>query len=694
MSQPELGKKLNAVSTDNLVGLLKRVPTSNNLFVPCRELSPLLNYLTPFLNLKAAGNFEKILWLDALAESQDLHSIIESYSLIILIRPHDLDLLLFSTLWSKVKHNTRITLIVQNLQRSFYYQLANQTFNKNLLLERIANIDESLTTFDISNNVLLMNWKTYPICTQDFVFSIDMDYGGLPLYFNNPLQHVSKLSDAVVDILRYTTSQDNMLKLKNAFAKGDHSSLLLNNLLENKIPEMLSESLNWGEQEFYLNALRGNTDLVVLERNLDYFPLLLSHTNYLGFLDDIIGTKDEFNNELNNNVKLQDETYSMLKHINVSSIESLLKDAAKSLRSEREKLEEKNKTTTQTSDLKGYLNDVNALDSRNKEFEKYINLIGEAFGKFDSNKSGNEKYDMAKEWLGIQNNLFDNDYKNRLASVFLLINEFSSFERVVTLVVLVSLSSDGIFQSDFDKIELEIAIHYGLGSALTLKNLKEYNLIRVNENSSFLANFQFGRTETVSTSTEGTPAAPGAINEERNYDDISLLGLTGGQDVYKSTYTYTLISKMWNLHPPDDNQVIAKSIEDYTLPNFTLASNTVPLTNRIVESLYFREFLTYSPVNNIYRRPNWKKLNLDTMIKGQTIDENLCDDLDDRKSLLTTGLKEEYVIVVLVGGITRSEISLFQHLQNRLRIKKKTLLVVTSGLVNNRKLLRTMSTIE
>lgn len=694
MPQAELGKKLNAVSAKNLLGLLKSVSSSNNLFVPSRELSPLLNYLTPFLALKAAGNFDKILWLDTLAESQDLSAIVGSYNLIILIRSHEVDLQLLITLWNKIRHKSQITLIVKDLNRSFHYEISKRLLKENVLLEKIALIDQDLTVFDTSSHILLMKWKTYPTCIQDFVFSIDIEDGGLLLYFRNPLEQISQLSEAVVDILRYSTTQDNILKLKNAFAKGDHSSLLLKNLLDGKIPEMLARALNSGEQEFYLDALRGNTDLVVLERNLDYFPLLLSPTNCLGFLDDIIGTKDEYSNELNNGVKLQDETYNMLKDINVSSIESLLRDAARALRQEREILEHKNNKTTQTSELKAYLNDVSALDARNKEFEKYIDLVELAFGKFESNKSGDEKYDIVKEWLAIQNTLFDNDYKTRLASVFQLINEYSSFKRVVTLVVLVSLSSDGIFQSDYDRIELEIIVNYGLEAALTLKNMAEYKLIRVNENSSFLASFQFGRTETVTTSTEAAAPAPGAVNEERKYDDLSLLGLTGGQDVYKSMYTYTLISKMWNLHPPDDNQVIAKSIEDYALPNFTLASNTVPLTNRIVESLYFREFLTYSPVNNIYRRPNWKKLNLDTMIKGQTIDENLCDDLDDRKTLQTTGLKPEYVIVVLVGGISRSEISVFQHLQRRLRSKNKTLLVVTSGLVNNRKLLECMSSIE
>lgn len=688
MPQTELVKSLNAATKSNLLEVLGNVSTTNNLFVPSKELSSLLNYLTPFLALKKTGNFDKILWLDALAKSQDIHSIVQTYSLVILIRPCEDDLQLFAELWTKNRHNTQITLIVKDLNSSFYYELFSRIFKTDKsLLENISVPNENLIVYDVSNQCQLMSWKTHPICIQDFVLTIDMDDGGLLLYFQNPLEQVSQLSEAIVDIMKHTTSQSYIIKLKNAFAKGDHSSLLLNNLLESRIPDMLSSLLTSSEQEFYQNKLLGNTDLVVLERNLDYFPLLLSQTNYMGFLDDIVGTKDEYNNVLQDNVNLVDETYDQLKHVNVSSIEVVLRELAKALIAEEKRLKEKNQGKTQAVDLKKFASEANILANRKEEIEKHLDLIGETMGKLESNSTGNERYDIKKEWLGLQNELFDNDYKYRLASIFKIINEYTSFEMVVSLVVLVSLASDGIYQSDFEKIELEIALNFGLEAAVALRNLNEYKLIRITENNSFLGNFTFGRTETTTTSTAGVIAAAGDVSDERSYDDLALLGLTGGQDVYKSTYT--LISKFWNLHPSDESQTFVKSVKEYTLPNFALASNTVPLLNRIVESLYFRDFLTYTPINNIYRRPNWEKLNLDTMLKGQTLDKNISDELDDRKAAVMPAFKEEYLIVLLIGGITRSEISVFQHLQSKL--EKKTLLVVTSGLVNNQKLLNTMT---
>lgn len=690
MSPAELGKKLNAVTTRNVLRVLENVPTQNNLFVPSQELSALLNYLTPFLALKKAGNFDKVFWLDALAGSEDIHSIVETYSLIILIRAHEADLQLLTTLFQRIKNHTQVTIVVKDLSRSFYYELSKRVFHlETQLPDHYALADENLLVLNVTNYCQVMKWKTFPTCIEDFVFSVDMDLGGLLLYLRNPLSQVSKLGEAIADIMAYTTSQSDIFKVKNAFAKGDHSSLLLNNLLDDKIPAMLLELLNPSELDFYQNKLRGNLDLVVLERNLDYLPLLLSQTNYMGFLDDMIGTKDEYNSELANNVKVSDEIYEQLKHINVSTIELVLRDYAKGLIAEEKQLKEKHYGQTQASELKAYASEAKKLASKKEEVEKHLVLIRDSMAKLDSNITGHERYDIHKEWLSLQNDLFDNDYKNRVASMFKIINEYTSFEIVATLVSLVSLTSDGIYQSDYEKIEREVALNFGLAAALALRNLNEFKLIRVTENNSFLGNFTFSRTETTTTTTAGatrTTAAPGEVSDEKAYDDPPLLGLTGGQDVYKSTYT--LISKFWNLHPFEENQVVAKTIEDYTVPNFALASNTVPLTNRIVESLYFRDFLTYTPINNVYRRPNWEKLNLDTMLKGQTIDKNVSDELDNRKALPTPEFKKEYLIVVIMGGITRSEISIFRHLQTRL--PNKTLLVVTSGLVNNKKLLNAM----
>lgn len=689
MTQAELGAELNEATTQNLLAALENVPTSNNLFVPSKNLSSVLNYLTPFLALKKSGHFEKVLWLDALVDSDDIDAIVETYSLIILIRAHAEDLRLLVKLWNTVKHNTRITVIVKDLTLSFHYEiLSHMLKTKASLLEKILTLDENATTYKISNQCQLTNWETYPVCIHDFVFSLDMEDGGLLLYFHNPLDQISQLSAAVVKVMKYTTSQRTIFKLKNAFAKGDHSSLLLNNLLDDKITEMLSQLLTETEQSFYQNKLRGNTDLVVLERNLDYYPLLLSQTNYMGFLDDVVGTKDEYNNELQDNVKLVDETYDALKHINVSSIELVLRDLARKLIADENQLKEKNYGKTQAADLKAYANEAKLLASKKEEVEKHLDLVRDTFGKIDSNREGNEQYDIKKEWLALQNELFDDDYKHRLASIYSILNKYTSFRIVATLIVLVSLTSDGLYQSDYEKLELEVALNFGLAAALTLRKLNEYKLIRTTESNSFLGNFTFGRTETTTTTTTaGVTATLGEANDERSYDDKTLLGLTGGQDVYKSTYT--LISKFWNLHPFDENQGAVKAVADYAVPNFALASNTVPLTNRIVESLYFRDFLTYTPVNSVHRRPNWEKLNLDTMLKGQMIDKNICDELDDRKSAGASSGYKEYVIIVLIGGISRAEISVFQHLQSKL--KNKALLVFTSGLVNNEKLLHAIS---
>lgn len=125
------------------------------------------------------------------------------------------------------------------------------------------------------------------------------------------------------------------------------------------------------------------------------------------------------------------------------------------------------------------------------------------------------------------------------------------------------------------------------------------------------------------------------------------------------------MNKFWNLHPyEDDNsgaelskqqqQDLTNLVQIYLNPSFTLPGNTVPLTFRIIESLYFRDFLKYKPVNNVKSRPNWDNLGLNTMIAGKSVDMNLEDVNDD---------KLKYLIVVFIGGITRSELTCLKYLE-------------------------------
>ncbi|RKP29801.1 Sec1-like protein [Metschnikowia bicuspidata] len=701
MDPPSLAQDLNHASLENLWACLDRVYTEKNFLVISQGLSKLVNCLTPFLNVRKRGKFEQLTWLDEIAHSPALlRSLSAHSSLIVLVETSDRDLALLRQLWTNLEGTRhQAVLIVRDLTRSFYYELCAKIFMQDALslLSSAADVDLKRLSVRVTAQCRLLNWEMYPICIEDFVLTLGMDKGGLDAYFNNPIQVVSGLVDAVAKVVSKFVGRKDVIKLKNAFAKGDHASLLLNVLLNDKLPDLVATQFSANEAEFYSKMLTGNTDIVVLERNLDYFPLLLSHMTYLALLDDLFGTADEYNSILETEENLNDELYENLKHLNFGSICAKLNKLAKYLQLEycaSDKMSD-------LQEIKQLVLNLGNLTSKHDLVRKHTALSENVLTRIKADLDSDYTYNFREKLLELQNEIFDLDYRQQVQKLMAVFNLSVPHDSILCLVVLISLMNDGIRKKDLDAIERELGLQYGSEPLLVLRNLQEKKLVKLNtKGNDFFGAFTFGKTElesmtttptTTSTKIGAFPAPNNASEAARNigYEDIALVGVSAGQDVYKSTYA--LISKFWNLHPLEEEEEETlgpiESVADYAQPSFALTGATVPLMYRLVESLYSREFLKYKPVNSVYKRPNWANLNLDTMFKGQTIDKNVCDELDNRKNPARVSTRQEYVIVVVVGGITRSEISAFAHLQSKI---SKRILVVTSGLLNTKKFMESM----
>lgn len=687
-SPNELGASLNRKTTENLFDVLRKIHTSDNLFVLSRKLSQELNYLTSFLELKSRGKFDRLVWLETLASSDDVLQYVSGYGgLIVVLEDTHVSLDLFSKIWPHLsRQKVKVSLIVKDLGRAFYYELVKILGSPpDDLFKNATNVDLTQNTIRINSFVRLMNWQTLPLCVEDFVLTLNMELGGLQLYFENPIPQLSLLSDALVQIVNFTKTNET-IKFKNLFAKGDHSAALSNIFMNDKLSEYLASGFSPNEREFYTSKLRGNTDLVILERNLDYFPLLLDHMNYLGLLDDLFGTLDELNNVLELGDKLNDELYENIKDLNFASIGMKLNKLARYIQ-----LELGNKDNLQEiSEIKELVKNLGNLTSKQELVRKHTALSEAILEKIKNNREGNFKHDIREWWLELQNVIFNLDYKRQIAKFQDLINQGCTESMALSCAALISLINDGFKPKDFTLVEEQIHSYFGLEAAFAFRKMRDWKIIKaVNKGTDFFSGFTFGKSEieTTTTTTSDTHGKDDNTLIDKTYDDINSLGITGGQDVYKSTYT--LISKFWNLHPLEEEgeEPIIETLYDYPNPSFAYPSASVLLIARLVEALYFRDFLKYKPVNNVYRRPNWEKLNLDAMFRGQTIDENICDDLDNRKSEASKNSRPEYVLAVFVGGITRGEITVLRYLQGKLAKHNKTLLVLTSGIVSNHKLI-------
>ncbi|PVH17959.1 uncharacterized protein CXQ87_000866 [Candidozyma duobushaemuli] len=688
-SPHELGASLNRKTTENLFDVLRKIHTSDNLFVLSRKLSQELNYLTSFSELKSRGKFDRLVWLETLASSDDVSQYVSGYGgLIVVLEDTHVSLDLFSKIWPHLsRQKVKVSLIVKDLGRAFYYELVKILGSPpDDLFKNATNVDLTQNTIRISSFVRLMNWQTLPLCVEDFVLTLNMELGGLQSYFENPIPQLSLLSDALVQIVNFTKTNET-IKFKNLFAKGDHSAALSNIFMNDKLSEYLASGFSPNEREFYTSKLRGNTDLVVLERNLDYFPLLLDHMNYSGLLDDLFGTSDELNNVLESGDKLNDELYENIKDLNFASIGMKLNKLARYIQSElgnKDNLQE-------ISEIKELVKNLGNLTSKQELVRKHTALSEAILEKIKNNRQGNFKHDIREWWLELQNEIFNLDYKRQIAKFQDLINQGCTESMALSCAALISLINDGFKHKDFTLVEEQIHSYFGLEAAFAFRKMRDLKILKaVNKSTDFFSGFTFGKSEIETTTTTTSSDIHGKDDStltDKTYDDINSLGITGGQDVYKSTYT--LISKFWNLHPLEEEgeEPIIETLYDYPNPSFAYPSATVSLITRLIEALYFRDFLKYKPVNNVYRRPNWEKLNLDAMFRGQTIDENICDDSDNRKSEASKNSRPEYVLAVFVGGITRGEIAVLRYLQGKLAKQNKTLLVLTSGIVSNHKLI-------
>ncbi|ODV76626.1 Sec1-like protein [Suhomyces tanzawaensis NRRL Y-17324] len=661
----------NTQTLESLTATLARVLTSNNLLVLDRLLSPLINHLTSFLNLKQSGKFNNLIWLDEPQQTE----VFDSFNgLIVLLQESPSNLALLAQLYNTVPKSLKIHLIVSDLSKSFLYQL-NDTLAGNLNFRSLLHFQQS--QISLTTRIKAYSWKTFPI-EDEFVLFSDLQLDAhIDHYLDEPLKQVNELASALIQVM-FPSDTSFKHKLRNIYGKGDHAKLFIDLLNDHKIPEYLNASLNPLELEFYRTKFASNTDLVVLERNLDYTSVLFNQLNYHGLINDLFGM--EFTQIVNIPEDVEDEKISKnlkddvlynntLKHLNFSSSGLKLSKLAKYV---QQQFKLKDNKSDDLDDIKKIVSSLGSLTLKQDLIKKHTMISEAIISKI------NAEYE---EYLVFQNDLFENDYKSHLASIKHFIDSNFDQQLIFSSLILVSIVNNGIKERDFEWILQDCMDLFGLETALALEKLITYKLIRLLHESSgdFFSNL-------------GITSAPEEVEKPNT------VGITAGQDVYSSNYA--LIDKYWNLHPIDediapangDDEEDVSLIDSYQNPSFTLPSNTVPILYRLVEALYFRDFLKYKPTNNLKKRPNWENLQTD-MFGGATVDINV-DDRSDIRGKRVNGTEaqprgSEYLVIVLLGGITRAEITCFKYLQQKLdrHNKRKKLVVLTSGIVNNRSML-------
>ncbi|KAK6457976.1 vacuolar sorting protein VPS33/slp1 [Scheffersomyces xylosifermentans] len=685
-------EEFNSASVNNLYSILNKIYSSNNLLILDQSLSPFLNSLTTFSKLKEHGRFQNIIWLNNDINTHGIGVFKKFSSLIILIEETNANLVAVEELLvSKTAildkiDGLKINIIVKDLSRSYLYEI-NKALRGSILDFNTILGNQKKLSINVTPRVKVLDWETYPVFNDGILLVDIRQFGGIDTYFEEPLKQVKQLVDSVVKLLFANNGpNNNLLKLRNIYGKGNHADFLIQLLQDVKIPEYLNMNLNKLEIEFYRTKLISNTDLIVLERNMDFYSVLFNQLNYHGLIDDLFELKfntivkslGEVEEPISMNLN-NDELYTeQLKHLNFASVGPKLNKLAKEVQhSFKLKDAANDNNNTNLKDIRKIVNNLGNLTLQQDLIKKHTTISEAILHRI------NTEYET---FLSFQNDIFEMDYKLQLSKLKYFFNINYDKYILLTSIILISIVNDGIKERDFEWISHEILDNYGMGTSLALEKLVENKVIKliIDQGTDFLS--------TITGGLAGNQQAAHPIDESQS---LAKLGISGAQETYRANFT--LIDKFWNLHPLDEEEddTIGLSIKEtlvdmYPNPSFTLPSNTVPLTSRIVESLYFRDFLKYKPVNNIKKRPNWENLGIGSMFNGKTVDINIDDKSDVReKKKVTIENTQEYVIVVLLGGITRSEITCLKYLQERLHKsgKSKKIVVITSGIVNNKKFL-------
>lgn len=654
-------QEFNDLSRQSLLALVLRNRARHDLLVLDRSLSPYLNRLCQFLRIKEAARIDKVVWLDEVAKN-GLPPLADTHLLLVLM---NLTTLNFSFIDSVLeKSSDRATLIVRNASSEMIYKFCQKFNAKHITFNSLLTTTSS--AWQVLPRLKVCKWETsLPLLVEggDFLLSLLEQNGGITDYFERPLYVVEGLSKAVLSVL--FADPVRPMKLRNCYAKGDHAALVVNTIQETLVPHHLSNVMDSAQADFYREKLAGLVDLVVLDRNLDYTPCLFDQTTYHGVLDDFFGIDlDQLNTkpfaEAIDPLMVGDTTYEeCLKHLNFAGVGPYLNQKAKQVQNQFSDAAAQGDSITEIQKMVADLGQLTALQ---ESVKRHTTISARILQDIDA------EYEAL---LLFQNDIWDTEYRTQINTVQSFIAMRYDVCRVLAAICLTSIIHDGLATLDVDAISSLILDMYGLEAVFVLEQLREKFLIRIAEKTDFLSSF---------IPTSASNAAPEPEDAKKN------LGITGALDTLISKHT--LISKFWNLHPVEEHATPSSPENMLSILN-ALPGNTVPLLYRLVEALFFREFLTYKPINNIKRRPNWDNLGVDLMFAGTTLDINNDDRRDQPRrgdGPIPPSLK--LLVVVVVGGVTRSELTCFQHFKKRLREQHKheNMIVISNGILNRARL--------
>ncbi|KAG7195264.1 uncharacterized protein KQ657_003790 [Scheffersomyces spartinae] len=590
-----------------------------------RQLSPLINYLTPFQKLQDTHRFSRVQWL---GEDQGIHD-----EAIVIVDGSNLHKHRYG------RHRT-VYLIVANLDRSDLYRLKmaydgdeddtggedDNNININISVSdndssRVERIIQSQVFDNVTYPVLVDHIQVYlwliPMIYKHNVYMTNLLNSNIvETFFENPLKVVSETCKCV---------QLLGLKFANMYGKGDWSDVFINMYKNEMVPDFIARQqpearrvyLGDNEMDSEEFILLKEHELVVFDRDIDLFPLVLVQLTYRGLVD--VGISGE------------DELYNEIKDLNFATVGHQLNKLAKETQGRYQLVNRTIQESDGGSDLKALVIELNQLTKKQEMVKRHTERSEDLVGLFNE---PHLEYQTQMVWDSI-------DTKDQVKFMPRGVGVKDSQE-MLSNVLLMYLKNGGHVKED---VLMQIHLQYGLSKVVEMEKWLRW----------FKPKWDF---TTVS----------------------KYWNLIGESEEMDTTTTNNIVTLDNTKAPTSESEAL---LEIYKSPNYAIAGNYVPLTYRLVEALYYRESLRH-PIGKADRRPSWNQLSIE-MIGGKTREEALT--TTNNKTMVSASGKHgySYLVVVLLGGVTFAEISLFKYLEGKLaqRGVRKRIILVSNGVVRH-----------
>lgn len=652
MNQNWNTRKFSRILSKSFFQILNEISTNEQILVVQPEILSIINALFTFTQLTESTPARKIVLVSEQLKNEvsEILNTLPGMDLVFLIDVR-LDFVLPEPL-KDVVHSLNLPGL-NIVFCTWDTQSANELVEDNTTSDaKIPHFIES--QLETSNRNKLIGWNMLPFP------QIDDDVLVAHVLYNSDQESMYSPSEGFMQTATRGILVDNMVNclesllnqtqnnVTHAVSFGGESKKLVQSLRKRM------ETKEDAEKSFVKEALYGDkysgleTDLIVMERDMDPLTPLLTQLTYAGLIDDLYeftpGAKTKTKKQLSFRYA-DDDVWQELKFLNFGDLGPRLNIMA---RDSDDKYSSRPRTDN-LGELKRFVDAIPELQENRKLINKHIDLSADILRQVE-----NEQESQFNKILELEQNIVSLVLDNRgsVDSILELIYENQlPVNTVLRLVCVLSLCRNGLRDKDYEFFKQELVDAYGLQSIFQLERLTNRGIFT---SKSHLSN-------------------TGSITWRREYRSISL---------WLDTLPRT---------------------EDSNRDELSFAyCGVVPLTTRLIQSVYDRSVLSKNYNSQqpfiISRPPNIFKM--EELIAQLYGDSNLIHaeswmpPLRKSKRRVTIGQPNsgipDIVILVFIGGITMGEIATLKFLQDKLRQKEiyKRFIIVSDGITNGNRFTR------